>query len=123
MVFCGRVQIELLVAAPAFADPCRRSVGIPLNIRCCLRGLLLQIPRALLLSNQQHVASFHYSAHADASSESLSLFHAIYQFRGKRVKHAGIGRQDELGVEVPVNSPAGRGCDNLPTVGRCPQEE
>ena len=41
LVFCGRVQVELLIAAPAFADPCRHSLGIALHVRCCLRGLLL----------------------------------------------------------------------------------
>ena len=41
LVFCSSVQIELLVAAPAFADPCHHSLGIAFHIRCCLRGLLL----------------------------------------------------------------------------------
>jgi hypothetical protein len=54
LVFCSSVQIELLVAAPTFADPCRHSLGIALHIRCCLRGLLLWILQALLLSTTEH---------------------------------------------------------------------
>ena len=41
LLFCGSVQIEWLVAAPALPYPCRHSFRIVLYLRRCLRGFLL----------------------------------------------------------------------------------
>ena len=49
LLFCGSVQIERLVAAPAFANSCRHSFRIVLYIGGCFRGLLLTIPEYLVV--------------------------------------------------------------------------
>src|ERR1017187_2097148 len=50
LLFCGSVQIEWLVTAPALSYPGRHSLGIAFHLRRCLRGFLLQVLGVLSLS-------------------------------------------------------------------------
>src|ERR1700676_1926630 len=49
LLFCGKVQIEWLIAAPALAYACRHRLRIALHFRRCLRGFFFQLLRVLWL--------------------------------------------------------------------------
>ena len=68
ILFCGRVQIEWLVVAPALAYPCRDRLGIVFDLGRCLRGFLFQLllGRCLIAGrqpSQQQPAQWSATAH------------------------------------------------------------
>ena len=69
LLFCGKVQIEWLIAAPALAYTCRHRLRIALHFRRCLRGFFFQLLRVLWLSAARERGQEQYRGNAPMSGE------------------------------------------------------